>query len=477
MLLFKKYTVILFIICFANTLVAQSTFVRTYGHSGYFKGVDLVQNPSDSSYFLVGNHTGFSGSQSIYLLKTDSLGVPIWDKSIGDTRNYQATDIFISNDNYLYICGSVDNFNTTYDILLIKADINGNIVWEKNYGGNDWDLGVGIDTINSDSIVVGATTYSYGSGSGDYMRLLVNQNGDSLQQITYGSILDEQLNDIRRTSIGFLYSGKCDNGTNDIDACVLYTDFVGDTIFSLLYGDTAIDIAYAGFEIDAGEVFIAGVTRNTVGSDNEDNLLLRLDATGTIMNTPSIFSSAEDNGIYGGFHLKSSYNIFSGYDDNFGGGKSDAKIFHFNNNGIFLGGSTIGSLENEFAYNSIATIDTCIAAIGTTWSWGDALSNILFIKTLDNGAYNATNYQHYTSIPSNDAKHNTNIIFPNPVKCGQEVYCKEEFERCEIYNQTGQIVKVFYTNSTLNTSGLTPAIYYLKFYNSERISLQKLIIL
>jgi len=478
MLLFKKYKLILFIICFANTVVAQSTFIRTYGHSGYFKGVDLVQNPSDSSYFIVGNHTGFSGAQSIYLLKIDSLGVPIWDKSIGDTRNYQANDVFISNDNYLYICGSVDNFTTAYDILLLKINMNGNIVWEKNYGGNDWDLGIGIDTINSDSIIIGATTYSYGNGSGDYMRLLINQDGDSLQQITYGSILDEQLKNISRTSIGFLYSGACDNNTNNMDACILHTDFIGDTIFSLLYGDTATDIAYVGFDIDANEIIIAGVTRNTVGSDNEDDLFLHLDATGTITNTPSTFSSTENNGIYGGFHLRYNYNIFSGYNDNFGGGKSDAVTYLLNNNGIFISGSTIGGLENEYTYNAIPTTDSCIASIGTTWSWGNALCNILFIKTLENGAYNATNNQHYTSIEINNSiKESNNIIFPNPVKQGQDVYCEEIFKNCEIYNQTGQIIQTISNNSIISTTELTSGIYYIKIYYLENFSVEKLIIL
>jgi hypothetical protein len=458
-------------------LSAQTSFYRTYGHSSYFEGVDLFQIPNDSSYYLLGNHSGFSGAKSIYLLKTDSMGIPIWDVSIGDSRNYEAKSMFLSKDSFIYIIGNVYNFSTSYDILLLKLDLQANIIWEKNFGSSGWDFGIGIDTISSDSIVIAANTYSYGNQTANFLRLVVNENGDSLEQILYESPDEQKIHEIRRTSRGFLFCGENAVAASNPDALILHTDIAGDTLFHLIFGDTATDIAYSGFEINSNEFFITGIYTNTANSLNENDLRLLLDSSANLLNDPYLFYNTEKSGGYHCISLGTNYNLICGYDENFGAGKADGRILHLDNNGYFINGSTVGSHENEYLYKVILSVDSGIAAIGTSWGFGDAISNIQFIKTQSNAHYNFSTYQHYTNIEDiDDTKTNPLSFFPNPVKRGINIEIRQDYDKLIIFNLKGQEVARYYKQRKIQTTNLIPSIYFIHFFKDEKISVEKLIV-
>ncbi len=468
-----RILILLFLIAISTKLAAQTSFYRTYGHSGYFEGVDLMQNFSDSSYFLLGNHSGFSGAKSIYLLKTDSLGVPIWDVSIGDNRNYEAKSMFVSKDNFLYIIGSIYNFSTSYDILVLKLDFQANIIWEKSFGGSGWDFGVGIDTISSDSIVIAANTYSYGNQTANFLRLLLNENGDSLGQILYESTDEQKIHEIRRTSRGFLFCGENAVAGNNSDALILHTDIAGDTLFHLIFGDTATDIAHSGFEINPNEFFITGIYSNTTNNNEQDDLRLLLDSTAAILNDPNNFSNPEKSAGYHCIKIRNNYNLVCGFDENFGAGKADGRILHLYNNGFYINGSTVGSYENEYLYKVILTVDSGIAAIGTSWGFGDAISNIQFLKTQADAHYNFLTYQHYTNISKENAPISEDIsIYPNPIKKGEILHFNTPFEKLIVYDYCGKKIKEYYSQQSIETNHLTASLYFLHFYakNSKKVS-------
>ena len=71
--------------------------------------------------------------------------VKSWTKLIGTAGYDYASDLEISADNYIYISGRTDGnldtqFNNGYDdAFLNKLDFNGNIIWSKLIGSNQWE--------------------------------------------------------------------------------------------------------------------------------------------------------------------------------------------------------------------------------------------------------------------------------------------------------------------------------------------------
>lgn len=99
------------------------------------------------------------GGQDIWLLKVDSSGEIVWDKTIGSTGNEQAQDLMITEENKVIIGGysnstiggekMVENYGS-YDLWYLQLNDLGEIEWQDVIGGNGVDAGFTIAGYDSD---------------------------------------------------------------------------------------------------------------------------------------------------------------------------------------------------------------------------------------------------------------------------------------------------------------------------------------
>lgn len=95
-----------------------------------------VQQTTDGGYIIVGDTGSYpSNEYDIWLIKTDSDGNKNWIKTYGnqgiEERGYYVRQTF---DGGYIITGSIENINNLYSYLyLLKTDSNGEIVWEKSF--------------------------------------------------------------------------------------------------------------------------------------------------------------------------------------------------------------------------------------------------------------------------------------------------------------------------------------------------------
>ena len=130
--------------------------------SGNFN--DIVQVNGD--YYVVGK----DATDSANLVKFSSSGQYLWHKNYSYTDSLGFSGIAYL-DNYLYVVGSKkilakdvgenDNRDTTNtDALLIKYDLDGNVVFEKTFGGSNYERYNSILSHRSNLYVVGHITSS-----------------------------------------------------------------------------------------------------------------------------------------------------------------------------------------------------------------------------------------------------------------------------------------------------------------------------
>jgi hypothetical protein len=127
---------------------------------------------SDSS----GNKTQNSrGGYDYWIVRTDSIGNILWDKRYGGTYDDELFSLTAAGGGNFALAGwsysdmsgdKSENSNGSSDYWIIRIDANGNIIWDRDFGGNNTedDLGNIIRTIDGGFLV---PTTSYSNISGD----------------------------------------------------------------------------------------------------------------------------------------------------------------------------------------------------------------------------------------------------------------------------------------------------------------------
>lgn len=145
---------------------------NSFGGSGIEISQDIA-NTSDGGYVITGNTfsddtdvSNNNGESDIWLVKIDDDGNLVWQKTFGGSGFDAAESVSLSKDGGFIITGnskSSDKDSSANagenDIWLIKTDAEGNMIWQKTFGGTNLDYGFdAIETDDNAIILVGKTT-------------------------------------------------------------------------------------------------------------------------------------------------------------------------------------------------------------------------------------------------------------------------------------------------------------------------------
>ncbi|WP_018342881.1 hypothetical protein [Cytophaga aurantiaca] len=144
--------------------------------------VDILSIPG--SAFVLGNTTSTSNSE-IYIMKlnisTSSVSKNYY-KEFGTARNDIATDFSLNADGGFIITGStIDADNGMSNVLVMRTDSQGNVLWTKQFGGSGNDYGASAKQTADGSFIVSATIQFGGNatGSNSVMSLIhLTSNGE-----------------------------------------------------------------------------------------------------------------------------------------------------------------------------------------------------------------------------------------------------------------------------------------------------------
>lgn len=158
------------------------------------------------STYVAGRTASFgAGASDCFLLKYDSSGELLWQKTWGGPQNDRGYGVALDETGDLYVAGSTGSYGAgKSDVLLLKYDINGNLLWQKAWGGAGSDEARGI-AVGSGFIWITGITESFGAGDGDVLLLQLDDEGNVQWARAWGTESDETANGVALDSAGNAY--------------------------------------------------------------------------------------------------------------------------------------------------------------------------------------------------------------------------------------------------------------------------------
>ena len=192
---------------------------KTFGGTGFDEGYS-VQQTNDGGYIISGK-TLYFDDYNVYLIKTDSNGNELWNKTFGGFQEDVGNSIQQTSDGGYIITGSTLSFgNGGIDVYLIKTDSNGNELWNKTFGGIQEDVGKSVQQTSDGGYIIAGGTKSSGNGDYDVYLVKTDANGNELWNKTFGGVWEDMGNSVQQTTD----SGYIIVGLNFDDVYVIKTD-------------------------------------------------------------------------------------------------------------------------------------------------------------------------------------------------------------------------------------------------------------
>ena len=154
---------------------------KTYGERPESFGWSLVQT-YDGGYAITGSTSG-----DFYLVKTDSTGNMQWSNFYGGANEDFGYSVVQTSDGGYAITGDTFSFGAGgRDIYLVKTDSTGNMIWNKTFGGTNDDYGVSLVQTSDGGYAIAGHTFSFGVGSIDFYLVKTDSAGNMQWNKTYG---------------------------------------------------------------------------------------------------------------------------------------------------------------------------------------------------------------------------------------------------------------------------------------------------
>jgi len=261
---------------------------RTYGgpdhDSGYY-----VLGTEDGGYLLLGStHSYGEGSTDIWLVKTDSQGMELWNKTIGTSDDEVCWRMRKTNDNGFIMIG-VKGYGSS--ILVVKTNENGNKEWSKTFGGSDLDIGYDIQQMNDGGYVVLGYTWS-DEEYGDFGAILfkIDSQGDTEW---YKLFNKKDYRSFQKTSDGGLvFTGYEQSLFYENEVEIMKTDINGDIIWVRKHGTLNNDWGHHVQQTTDEGYIIVGDTHPPPPKSWYDIIVIKTNERGRIANfiTPLSFN-------------------------------------------------------------------------------------------------------------------------------------------------------------------------------------------
>ncbi len=416
-----RYALIYFFLlhfCFAQSQVRFNT--------NLFVGTDTISDIGVKVIELKNGHILSCGNvlnalvnyNASYLVKTNSLGNVIWKKqydvSIGGSYDSFIDLVELPDSNYLVTGITTNTLTNDDDGFLAKIDTGGNIVWLQKYIHPDDDEITAMRLTPDGKIIILGYTFSSGTYS-DVLLIKTDLNGNLIWRKRFGNTFDEMYRSIEiiKNNTEYLLGGDYgyyNTGNPYYDMSLMRTDTAGNIIWQQQYGISpnesgkcAIPTLDSGFAI--------------CGMYNDTGVVLKTNKNGVVQWIKK-FSSEPSSIIYSLKQLQDSTYAMIKSDIDWQNSNRTGNLIKADKNGNQLWKRvyphpTSGISNYFFGFNT--TADKGFIITGQYNHIGQPFKNMWLVKTDSLGCDSVTCSYLVTGVKeTNLANNGTFSLYPNP---------------------------------------------------------------
>jgi hypothetical protein len=225
--------------------IGDTLFEKCYGSPGPDDPRDMILTP-DGGFVLLcriaasgGDVTQYYGSWDNWMCKCDSLGNIEWEKTIGNEWLDSGMQMLINSEGHIMMIGAAAHYGGIVDcdaedymgdVWLVELDMEGNVLWQRCYGGSSYELGYVIRELE-DGYIFAVSCYSADGdvtghhgpggdppvGKSDIWVVRINDQGDITWQKSLGGYDYETPYFIDQVSDGgFIVIGTTNSNDGDV---------------------------------------------------------------------------------------------------------------------------------------------------------------------------------------------------------------------------------------------------------------------
>ncbi|MCE3077210.1 T9SS type A sorting domain-containing protein [Chryseobacterium gwangjuense] len=503
-----KFISSLLFIYFSNLFSSQAPAMqwqKNYGGSQPEMFPDIALT-SDGGYILAGssastngNVTGNHGLNDFWVVRTNSTGDILWQKSLGGSAGDAASSVRQTSDGGYIVAGSSSSNNGdvtgnhgSSDFWIVKLDTSGNLQWQKSFGGSNEEIAQSIrQTTDGGYIVAGYTASSDGdvaSGNGgyrDYWVIKLNATGNLQWEKTYGGGSGDQAYSIEQTTDGGYIIGGYSNSIDNIvtgnhgsdDYWIVKINAAGVLQWQKSLGGSGTDRAFSVKQTSDGGYIAFGQSISTNGDitgshGNDDYWLAKLSSTGILQWQKSYGGSLYDRGrdvsqTADGGYIMTGVSFPLNVEGTTSNGANDYLIVKTDASGNMEWQQTYGGLQDDYGTFVKQTLDGGYILCG----YSDAITN------------SSSNYDYWIiKLAGNQLSTDENILknnismYPNPAKDFVTIDHLPNETTISILDLSGR--KIFskkYTEPkvSIHTSQLTNGTYIIQVDDQEKTILSE----
>jgi len=220
---------------------------KNYGGSGIDDGRS-VQQTADGGYVVAGHGDSYTtGNYDVLVYRLDAAGNKVWRKNFGGCGYDYCYTVRQTADGGFITVGYSDSFSPgNTDFLVTKLGADGVVQWQKTYGGSGWEEGYGLCVCSGGGYAMVGSTTSYSHGMEDVLVYRVDASGAKQWRKNLGGFQNDLGFVVQQTTDGgFIVLGTTYSYTSgSADFLAYKLDAAGAKAWRKHYGGSSSDYIY-----------------------------------------------------------------------------------------------------------------------------------------------------------------------------------------------------------------------------------------
>jgi hypothetical protein len=477
----KVLGILIISVLFSVSIMAQQgTYTRIFSGTSYDEGIAAFRLPN-KEIRLIGNTGSFGhGSTDVWLIALDSSGNFLWHKFYSGPDVEKANAAIMTDQGDIFLVGSTtQDQSKSYQLFFMGLDQYGQVIAQKNYGGQNWDFGYGICQIDDTTFALVGETYSKGAGESDVFLLKVNRQGDTLWTKTFGGTKEDRGRAVKlMPDSGLMIVGTSKSfGNGSFDSYMLRFDAMGDTLWTKVVPHIS-DAEFLSFAINPDtSIVCSGYQSDTLNTYRDVNVVKFNQEGNQIWSAASHLSEGEDAYATSIFREHNGDYTYCGITTKYSSTQfPDVRVTRINSTGWWDASRRIG-FDKEDVGNMISIDDfqgKYYFLMGTTKNFGVNRSGVLFIRLDSTFHYDTTRIINTPTNIDNYQQSGAVKIYPNPVVdvLSIDLPTNKSDYTVKVYDITGSLL--LFTKIPANTrayklsvQGLATGVYQITISNKQ----------